>query len=238
MVDFTGGTWRSLIDGEEVSAIPDSAVMQLRFDEGTGSIASDSVGNNDGTLLESAEWVSGSYTGDFAIEFNANGGTTDDRVRVDHDTDLNPGTDDFTLIATAMQYEATSGDIGIAVKYPFEDTVTPYYGFVERDDEFVFVVRDDEGDEVRLKEAISYDEKYRIAGRRDGDDFDLFINGELKTSTTDSSIGDPSNSENLNIGRHFENDAFPGVIDNVILHDKALSDEEISEDFANQPIQS
>ena len=28
MVDFTGGTWRSLIDGSEVSAIPDSVVDQ------------------------------------------------------------------------------------------------------------------------------------------------------------------------------------------------------------------
>ena len=28
MVDFTGGTWRSLIDGQEVSAIPDSVVSR------------------------------------------------------------------------------------------------------------------------------------------------------------------------------------------------------------------
>ena len=29
MVDFTGGTWRSLIDGSEVSAIPDSALIHI-----------------------------------------------------------------------------------------------------------------------------------------------------------------------------------------------------------------
>ena len=32
MVDFTGGTWRSLIDGSEVSAIPDSEDLRQRSD--------------------------------------------------------------------------------------------------------------------------------------------------------------------------------------------------------------
>ena len=31
MVDFTGGTWRSLIDGSEVSAIPDTQNLQHRY---------------------------------------------------------------------------------------------------------------------------------------------------------------------------------------------------------------
>jgi len=33
MVDFTGGTWRSLIDGEEVGAIPDSVVDNFNDDD-------------------------------------------------------------------------------------------------------------------------------------------------------------------------------------------------------------
>ena len=33
MVDFTGGTWRSLIDGSEVSAIPDSVVLQPKTND-------------------------------------------------------------------------------------------------------------------------------------------------------------------------------------------------------------
>jgi len=33
MVDFTGGTWRSLIDGSEVIAIPDSAIAQFDASE-------------------------------------------------------------------------------------------------------------------------------------------------------------------------------------------------------------
>ena len=32
MVDFTGGTWRSLIDGSEVSAIPDAENLQTNYD--------------------------------------------------------------------------------------------------------------------------------------------------------------------------------------------------------------
>ena len=43
MVDFTGGTWRSLIDGSEVSAIPD-AFVNRGSDNGSGSQNSGEMG--------------------------------------------------------------------------------------------------------------------------------------------------------------------------------------------------
>ena len=56
MVDFTGGTWRSLIDGSEVSAIPDSpiglntiAYYQFTDDDDT-SVLSDFEGSFDGSI--------------------------------------------------------------------------------------------------------------------------------------------------------------------------------------------
>ena len=58
MVDFTGGTWRSLIDGSEVSAIPDSVV---------DSLESGNLDRYDGDTSEFGV-VSGGIDGDFAIE--------------------------------------------------------------------------------------------------------------------------------------------------------------------------
>ena len=68
MVDFTGGTWRSLIDGSEVSAIPDTDIAQ--FESGTlhpsfEGDAGDFVVNSDPPLL----------TGDFSVkETSGDGG--------------------------------------------------------------------------------------------------------------------------------------------------------------------
>jgi len=56
-------------DGSTVfSAIPDSAVNRWPFDEGSGTTVADSIGSNDGTLND-GNWVSGTWIGDFALEF-------------------------------------------------------------------------------------------------------------------------------------------------------------------------
>ena len=60
MVDFTGGTWRSLIDGSEVGAIPDELDNQYRgFDSGVNPGETvdpwpDQVGNDDLNALDNA----------------------------------------------------------------------------------------------------------------------------------------------------------------------------------------
>ena len=53
MVDFTGGTWRSLIDGSEVSAIPDTVVSRPDDDSTGNSENADGV-----AIATSQEWVS------------------------------------------------------------------------------------------------------------------------------------------------------------------------------------
>ena len=59
MVDFTGGTWRSLIDGTEIVAIPDSAILQWRFAEGSETNTTEELGtfgDQDGTLSDADMW--------------------------------------------------------------------------------------------------------------------------------------------------------------------------------------
>ena len=77
MVDFTGGTWRSLIDGSEVSAIPDSDLW-YSINEGSGQTFTDSNGDSDGDLV-GGTWVEDS---DFYDGWYVDLDSTDDHVLV------------------------------------------------------------------------------------------------------------------------------------------------------------
>jgi len=63
---------------------------QWKFDEGTGSIAHDSVGDNDGTIY-GATWTSGKFNG--ALSFDGSG----DYVDCGNDASLDPGSGPFAV---------------------------------------------------------------------------------------------------------------------------------------------
>ena len=62
MVDFTGGTWRSLIDGSEVAAIPDSEIY-LHDDWGD-----DKISNRDDSDTVTYNGVEGVYRPDWSVD--------------------------------------------------------------------------------------------------------------------------------------------------------------------------
>ena len=72
MVDFTGGTWRSLIDGSEVSAIPDSVVgrFNAKDEDSTGPLStiSDQVGPFD--LSGSCDVIDDGINGNRSYRFD------------------------------------------------------------------------------------------------------------------------------------------------------------------------
>ena len=106
MVDFTGGTWRSLIDGSEVSAIPDSVVARYSAKEderSTGNISTidDLVGDND--LSGSAEIIEDGVNGNRSYRFDGTESMTD--------TDFST-TDDFAIFIVAeIQETLDSGNM-------------------------------------------------------------------------------------------------------------------------------
>ena len=76
MVDFTGGTWRSLIDGSEVVAIPDSAVLHVvagDYDEGTGSWPDQSGEGNDLTAVGDPQRVTNELNGEDVVRLDGVG---------------------------------------------------------------------------------------------------------------------------------------------------------------------
>jgi hypothetical protein len=70
---------------------PDGMVSYWKFDEDSGTIATDSVGTNDGTLVNGPVWTSGQVDG--ALSFDG----VDDYVSVPDSDDWYFGTGDFTI---------------------------------------------------------------------------------------------------------------------------------------------
>ena len=70
---------------------PDGMVSYWKFDEGSGTIATDSVGTNDGTLTTGPVWSSGQVDG--ALSFDG----IDDRITIPDSESFNLGADDFTI---------------------------------------------------------------------------------------------------------------------------------------------
>ncbi len=80
--------------GLQTTAHPDpNLVSHWRFDEGAGSTAHDSAGNNDGTLVGDISWTAGKV-GDYAIDFDGDS----DYVEIANDDSLNI-TNEITISA-------------------------------------------------------------------------------------------------------------------------------------------
>ena len=101
MVDFTGGTWRSLIDGSEVSAIPDSVGTQYDAADVSGTIQTwpDSVGDRDITGGD-PEVLADELNGEPVVSFD-----TDDLLSLDSSEwpDIEPPFTVIAVVADSLQ---------------------------------------------------------------------------------------------------------------------------------------
>jgi len=109
MVDFTGGTWRSLIDGSEVLAIPDSEANQKLLhrwllDDVNGTVE-DIVGGADGTN-NGVTSLDGDYEGGSAGEGD--------------------GVEDYIDLGTLDDFGSKRGD-GFAVGFTLKTTDDGFY---------------------------------------------------------------------------------------------------------------
>ncbi len=90
------------VSAQEVTVCPSSMVSYWKFDEGSGTIASDSVGTNDGTLINGPVWTSGKVGG--ALSFDG----------VDDYADIS------TVIANGYPRQANTIEMWISPKQTFD----------------------------------------------------------------------------------------------------------------------
>ena len=217
MVDFTGGTWRSLIDGSEVSAIPDTVKYQLNALDLTGFADGDTVSQWQETITETDVAGGGSYqessiNGNAAVRIESNDEAYENQ-------DLEDITTPLTAFAVVDNYTYT-GDRNYITGDAFgglglEDSGVDK-GFRVFGDETNHDIANTDGAKIF---AVRYE--------ADGGDIVVRVDGD---ETVFSGAGEDNNIPSLLLGlgvnsdEHLNGDA--GILE---LHDVGLSDNDLVE---------
>lgn len=215
---FLGATGEALENG--------GLVLYLPFDEGSGDTVKDlSDSGNDGTI-QGAEWVKDGKIGS-ALSFSVG-----DYVEVPHSESLSI-TDEITIMAWTNMAAGASGELAIVSKgqwaandLPYELTETP--GGV-----IFWQFYDNGGRDTCSPNSPPVGEWHHIAGTYDGDVFKCYIDGQLGEEWAYAGKM-PENTASVTIGKRSKADEcfFNGMIDEVVIFNRALSAEEILEAMA------
>ena len=223
-------TFMSLIGVFLLIALPGNAEFDFQnitgmwlFDEGDGSVATDSSSQkNDGTI-HGAKWVDGKFGK--ALEFDG----TDDWVEIPHAESVwfEAGTS-FTL---TLHFKGTKVGGSLAGKnYEDKSQATPWYMLWNggNDNKVTFFLRDSSNKSFRPQSSteIGDDKWHFIAGRADANTgkVSIWIDGKMEAEiefNTDDGYG---TSEGVfHIGRHFDRYT-AGIIDDIALFNVALDE--------------
>jgi len=213
-----------------------SLVGYWNFNENSGSTAHDkSTYSNDGTLNNNPQWTNGKFGN--ALEFDG----VDDYVDCGSDPSLDI-TDEITIEvwinpATAQEVcgDGETGNYGVAGKAEegISGTVWSWqlrYGSPDNCRLGFQFNGDPEGSRwVTVNQNLTPGEWYHIVGTFDGTDIKCYLNGALKDTNQISGI--KSSNAKLFIAEEGWHNYFHGLIDEVRIWNRALSEEEIEASY-------
>jgi hypothetical protein len=216
-----------ILCGSALAVDSNGLVGHWEFDEGEGSIAYDSAGDNDGTLVNGPAWTTGILDG--ALSFDG----SDDYVEVDDSATLDI-TSEITIVAWVKR-DATGIRHDIVAK---NTNVGPYNGYL-------LVLNESNRISLSLTISNSWEQCqggsvddtnwHHLAGTFDGNEMVAYIDGSpVAQNTASGSIA--VNDNNLYIGRSDPTAAlnfFDGKLDDVRIYDRALSAEEVKHAYLN-----
>jgi len=201
-------------------------VGHWRFDEGTGTVASDSSGNgNTGSLMNGPQWVSG--ISGMALSFDG----SDDSVPIPHSSSLDISGDQMSI----EYWMKPTVDLPISGVYmDIFDKGDSYVGQVLPNGKIVFAlpISPNSRDIYSTTDFWSSGKWYHLAFTYDGNEMRLYVNGVLEnTATATGNVR--SSSLQLSIGSHHAGQPpfFKGVLDEFAIYDYARTAEEILGDY-------
>ena len=209
-------------------------VAHWKFDEGTGTIAYDSVGDNDGTLNGDPNWTTGQVDGALAFDGQH------DHISLPNNAVT---TTEFTLSAWANPYGPGGGVAAQNVIFCQRDHLsgggynrslvflaTELYDYSPH---AAAIIRSSSGPRQDLKVPMKdYNEWHHYTMTVDPNDFVFYIDGVEVSRTANLQTGDYITSiDEVYIGKHWyygrTEGLFNGAIDEVRVYDRALSAEEV-----------
>ena len=229
--DFSSGYYVSMDAFEYQSAptVNDSIIRNYKLDESSGTTASDTCGNYNGTVSGTASWVTG-YD-DNGINLNGSSGY----VNVG-----NPaiGTSDFTVSAWIKRDASKLQQIVAQEKSGV--TGNQWRLYLTADNKLGFTMSNGSGTSgglpIETTDTIPADTWTHVAVTKDGNVYTLYINGFKEASKVTSAVlTQSSNPVNMLIGARWNSsgtsaqDFFDGMIDEAAIYDMALSQSQMQE---------
>jgi hypothetical protein len=209
------GGYRNLAGGGGQGEDP---VSHWELDEGSGSTAYDSVGDNDGTIY-GATWTTGKYGN--ALDFDG----TNDYVDCGNDNSLNI-TGNIT-IAAWIKKDTTTAYQRIVYKVSGRD----WYQLLIDNSNYLAGGRVWGASDIRRRttETLSANTWYHVAIVSDSTNVTLYINSVDKTYSVQQTGWGPAGGSTLKIGQRNGDAYFNGTIDEVMIFDQALSEQQIEQ---------
>jgi hypothetical protein len=201
----------------------DKLVLYLPMDEGKGDAIADMSDSKFKGAAHNAKWVDGKIGK--ALEF----GGQDIWATVPDAPELNfKQGESFTLACWTMMTGAWSGQGNIVAKYKIGGGTGPFYGmFVFTGDKIHTYTRGGPNVELWSKASINDKKWHHLALVRDaGKTVTLYVDGQ-KDDAKDDTSGDLTNVETFSMGRHTTDQFYAGVVDEVALWRRALSQAEV-----------
>ena len=203
-------------------------VLYLSFDEGSGKVAKDLSGNDNDAEVHNAKWVEGESGK--ALQF----GGVDIWAAVPDAPSLNFGKGESLTLEcwTFLPTKQTVDQGCLVAKYETLAGSDQFYGYFvfPPDNRVRSYVRDvGRAHTVTLESTISLDVKkwYHVALVRDaGKKVYLYIDGKLEISADDTT-GDLTSDYPVSIGKHCPEEYYEGIVDEVMIWRRALSDVEV-----------
>ncbi len=200
-------------------AVEPNLVSHWKFDDGSGTTAYDSAGDNNGTIY-GAQWTTGQIDG--ALSFDGAG----DYVNCGSDSSLDI-TDAITIGAWVKRPNFETH--GMIVGKTNGNSVTAGYGLSSYTDGLEFNFYSGGWRRTTPRVTIPANEWHHVVGTFDGNDAYLYVDGEQSASLGYVGTIIPATGHSLHIGywRPRRPCYFHGSIDEVAIYDRALSAEEI-----------
>jgi hypothetical protein len=206
---------------------PEGMISYWRFDEGSGAAAGDSVGGNDGTLINGPQWTTG-IVGE-ALSFDG----VDNRVSISDDSSLR-FTSAMTLeawINTPLTADMANGGRVFAKS---DSSFSRGYALcVDSDGSIIFNTRGIDWSIV-AHSVVTANDWNHIVATYDGSAKKIYVNGvEEASEGTTGSIS--TSNDDLWIGSPHYSDTtarmFNGLIDEAAVYNRALTPEKIQQHY-------